>query len=105
MIALQSRETHNITLKNLALFRPKLCNSESTNQIARFGQEQCCRIFNSNDAVDKILNEENELTAAGCCKLLLFVLVLKHGKCSVERLILHSPGKVKFLLLVYTKFL
>ena len=29
-------ETHSITMKNLALFRPKLRNSSSTNQIARF---------------------------------------------------------------------
>ena len=36
MIAHQSTETHNITLKNLALFRPKLRDSYSTNQIARF---------------------------------------------------------------------
>ena len=28
----------------------------------------------------------------------------KHGKCSVERLILHLPGKVNFLLQIYTKF-
>ena len=28
----------------------------------------------------------------------------KHGKCSVERLILHSPGKVNFLQ-IYTKLL
>ena len=26
--------------KNLALFKPKLCDSYSTNQIARFGKEQ-----------------------------------------------------------------
>ena len=32
--------------------RPKLCDSLSTNQIARFGREQCYRIFNSNDAFD-----------------------------------------------------
>ena len=36
MMALQSIETHNITLKNLALFRPKLRDSYSTIQIARF---------------------------------------------------------------------
>ena len=36
MMVLQSIETHDITLKNLALFRPKLRNSYSTNQIARF---------------------------------------------------------------------
>ena len=36
MMALWSTETHNITLKNLALFRPKLRDSLSTNQIARF---------------------------------------------------------------------
>ena len=28
-----------------------------------------------------------------------------HGKCSVERLILHLPGKVDFLPHIYTKFL
>ena len=36
MMALQSTETHNITLKNLALFRPKLRDFYSTSQIARF---------------------------------------------------------------------
>ena len=36
MMALQSSETHDITLKNLALFRPKLRDSYSTNQIVRF---------------------------------------------------------------------
>ena len=36
MMALQSTETHNITLKNLVLFMPKFRNSCSTNQIARF---------------------------------------------------------------------
>ena len=36
MMALQSTETHTIALKNLALFRPKLRDSYSTNQIARF---------------------------------------------------------------------
>ena len=36
MIALQSKVTHDITLKNLALFRPKIRDSYSTNQIARF---------------------------------------------------------------------
>ena len=42
MMALRSRETHSITMKNMALFRPKLSDFFSTNQIARFGQEQCC---------------------------------------------------------------
>ena len=41
MMALRSIETHNITLKNLALFRPKLRNSSSTNQIARFVNYYC----------------------------------------------------------------
>ena len=36
MMALQSTETHNVTLKNLALFGPKLRDSYSTNQIARY---------------------------------------------------------------------
>ena len=36
MMTLQATETHSITMKNLALFRPKLCNSSSTNQIVRF---------------------------------------------------------------------
>ena len=36
MMALWSIETHDITLKNLALFRPKLRDSYGTNQIARF---------------------------------------------------------------------
>ena len=41
MITLQSTETHNITLKSLALFRPKLCDSYSTNQIATFVNYYC----------------------------------------------------------------
>ena len=41
MMALQAIETHSITLKNLALFRPKLCNSSGTNQIARFENHYC----------------------------------------------------------------
>ena len=41
MMALQSTETHNIALKNLALFRPKLRDSYSTNQIARFVNYYC----------------------------------------------------------------
>ena len=41
MMALQSIETHNITLKNLAIFRPKLRDSYSTNQIARFVNYYC----------------------------------------------------------------
>ena len=41
MMALQSTETHDISLKNLALFRPKLCDSCSTNQIARFVNYYC----------------------------------------------------------------
>ena len=41
MMALRSRETHSITLKNLALFRPKLSNSSSNNQIARFVNYYC----------------------------------------------------------------
>ena len=36
MMALQSTEIHNVTLKNLALFRLKHRDSYSTNQIARF---------------------------------------------------------------------
>ena len=38
---LRSKETHSITLKNLALFRPKVRNSSSTNQIARFVDYFC----------------------------------------------------------------
>ena len=40
-MALQSTETHNITLKNLTLFSPKLRDSYSTNQIARFVNYYC----------------------------------------------------------------
>ena len=54
MMALQAIETHSITLKNLALFRPKLGNSSSTNQIARFVNYYCygvnvmeCSMFDS----------------------------------------------------------
>ena len=36
MMALQSTETHDITLKNLALFSPKIRDSYSTSQIAKF---------------------------------------------------------------------
>ena len=41
MMALRSTKTDNITLKNLALFRPKHCDSYSINQIARFGNYYC----------------------------------------------------------------
>ena len=41
LLALQSTETHNITLKNLAQFRPKLSDSYSTSQIARFVNYYC----------------------------------------------------------------
>ena len=41
MMALMPTETQNITLKNLALFRPKLRASYSTNQIARFVNYYC----------------------------------------------------------------
>ena len=44
MIALRSTETQNITLKSLALFRPKLRNSSSTYQIARFVNYYCCGV-------------------------------------------------------------
>ena len=36
MMTLRSTETHNFTMKNLTLSRPKLRNSQSTNQIVRF---------------------------------------------------------------------
>ena len=41
MMALPSIETHGITMKNLALFRPKLRNSSSTNRIAIFVNYYC----------------------------------------------------------------
>ena len=41
IMALRSIETHSITLKNLALFRLKLRNSSSTNQITRFVNYYC----------------------------------------------------------------
>ena len=44
MMALRSRETHSITMKNLALSRPKLSNFFSTNQIARFVNYYCKRV-------------------------------------------------------------
>ena len=47
MMALWAIETYSITMKNLALFRPKLRNSSSTNQIARFVNYYCDRIFDS----------------------------------------------------------
>ena len=57
IMAPRSTETQSITLKNMALFRPTLRDSLSINQIVRFVREQCLRSFDSNDAVDKILNE------------------------------------------------
>ena len=45
-----------------------------------------------------------EVATASCCKLPRFVLVLKHAKCSIERFVLHSPGKVIFLLQIYPSF-
>ena len=44
MMVLQSTEIHNITLKNLALFRPKLRDSYSTNEIARFVNYYCYNV-------------------------------------------------------------
>ena len=44
MMALRSIETRSITMKNLALFRPKLSNFFSTNQIARFVNYYCSRV-------------------------------------------------------------
>ena len=41
VMALRAIETHSITLKNLALVRPKLRDSSSTNQIARFVNYYC----------------------------------------------------------------
>ena len=43
-MAFRSTETNNVTLKNLALFRPKLRDSLSTNQIARFVNYFCCGV-------------------------------------------------------------
>ena len=43
-MALRSIETHSIAMKNLALFRPKLSNFFSTNQIARFVNYYCQRV-------------------------------------------------------------
>ena len=54
MMELRSTETHDITLKNLTLFLPRFYNSLITNHIARFGREQCCRIFDSNDTLDQV---------------------------------------------------
>ena len=44
MMALRSTETHDITLKNLAIFSPKLRNSQSTNQVARFMNNYCYEV-------------------------------------------------------------
>ena len=41
MMVLRSTETHNITLKNLALIKPKLRDSLSTNQVASFVKYNC----------------------------------------------------------------
>ena len=46
MMELQSTETHNITVKKLTLFRRRLCDSYSTNQIVRF-VNYCDGIFDS----------------------------------------------------------
>ena len=40
-MVLQSIETHNVTLKNLALIRPKHGDSYITNQIARSVNNYC----------------------------------------------------------------
>ena len=40
-MALRSRENYSITMKSMALFRPKLSNFFSTNQIARFVNYYC----------------------------------------------------------------
>ena len=57
MIALRAIETNSITLKNLALFRPKLRNSSSTNQIARFVNYYCSGI----NKFDRIFDSIEEL--------------------------------------------
>ena len=44
MMALHSTETRNIALKNLALFRPKLCDFYGTSQIVRFVNYYCYRV-------------------------------------------------------------
>ena len=54
MMALRSIETHSITMKNLALFRPKLSNFFCTNQDCEFCELllltcKCDRIFDSID--------------------------------------------------------
>ena len=41
MVAIQSTETHDITLKDMALVRLKLRDSYSINQIARFVNYYC----------------------------------------------------------------
>ena len=41
MMVLRSTEPHNITLKNLALFRPNVCDSLSANQIPKFMNYYC----------------------------------------------------------------
>ena len=51
MVAIQSTETHNITLKKLALFRPKLRDSYNTNQIARFLNYYCYSVNVIRDSI------------------------------------------------------
>ena len=41
IMALRSTKTHNVTLENLTLFRPKLCDSYNTNQVANFVNYYC----------------------------------------------------------------
>ena len=48
MMGLPSTETENIALKNLALFRPKLCDPYDTNQIARFVNYYCYYCYGVN---------------------------------------------------------
>ena len=62
MMALRSRETHSFTKKNLALFRPKLSNFFSINQIARFVNCEIC------EGRKNVFGKHGRQSSARCCE-------------------------------------
>ena len=61
MMALLSKKTHDITLKNLTLFRPKLRNSLITNQMQDLGanNELLRQVFEDSSSMFWSSNMEN----------------------------------------------
>ena len=103
MMALQSTETNNIILNTWPYLGPNFAIPKVPIRLRDLAKNSAVKF--SIRLMQLTAYILNEVAAAGCCKLFWFVLVLKHGERNVEGLILHSPGKVNFLLQIYTKFL